>query len=171
MSRDSDKILRKTQWQKPIQSNGVFSFYFFIQRTKPPRGRSPAELNGKAEKLSTLTDCRCGVERTRNPRCLMEWYASAPKLPACNMTKKSANCVPSWTRVLVWNYMKLVNYYEVWTVESCVREKLDPSLTTGKWRILTWLSSRRPVVQCRPAPSRDAGPACRSSGLCCRLTE
>ena len=27
-----------------------------------PRGRSPAEWNGKAEKLCTQTDCRCDVK-------------------------------------------------------------------------------------------------------------
>ena len=27
-----------------------------------PRGRSPAELNGKAEKLCTLSDCQCDVK-------------------------------------------------------------------------------------------------------------
>ena len=27
-----------------------------------PRGRSPAELNGKAEKLCTQTDCQCDVK-------------------------------------------------------------------------------------------------------------
>ena len=62
----------------------IFSPFLKTTNDPAPRGRSPAELNGEAETLSTLTDCQWDVERTRNPRCLMEWYTSAPNLHACN---------------------------------------------------------------------------------------
>ena len=41
------------------------------------------------------------VERTRNPRCLLEWYASAPNLPACIMTKNQRTTSRP-ARVLLW---------------------------------------------------------------------
>ena len=41
----------------------MHDFSFFQTTNDPaPRGRSPAELNGKAEKLCTLTDCQCDVK-------------------------------------------------------------------------------------------------------------
>ena len=58
-----------------------------------PRGRSPAELNGKAETLSTLTDCQCDVEGTRNPRCLMDRLTCV----FCGTAlKKKMQCSPSY---------------------------------------------------------------------------
>ena len=62
-----------------------------------------------------MTDCRCGVERTRNPRCLMEWYASAPKLPACIMTKNQRT---SSRPGLVWTVKTPDGVREKWIRRS-----------------------------------------------------
>ena len=64
-------------------------FSFFKERCVPRRMGTPRwvgaprcalqegrlfekEKNGNAETWATLTDCQCDVERTRNPRCLLE---------------------------------------------------------------------------------------------------
>ena len=64
----------------------LFSFFLFFALQQ-----SWMERHGKAETLATLTDCKCDVERTRNPQCLTKWNASAQNSPACYMTKKPAN--------------------------------------------------------------------------------
>ena len=53
----------------------VFPLYWTKQRTTPRRAVALKQSwIEKIEALSTTTDCHCGrVERTRNPRCLMEW--------------------------------------------------------------------------------------------------
>ena len=55
-----------------------------------PRGRCPAELNGKAEQLCTLTDCQCDVESSMGNKL---FPISLKKLPNnFGISQKSADC-------------------------------------------------------------------------------
>ena len=122
--------------------------------------RSPAELNGKADNCAHWQI----VNVTWNPRCQMEWYASALKLPACNMTKRSAN----FGMKLRWPEKK----------PNRVRGKVDPSLRKGKCRIHTWSRSgllpraapRQRALPALSAAAADCAAAMQSSrGLHCQL--
>ncbi len=81
------QVTRTARTEPSAPTGYEFIFFPFLSNNERPRAAVQQIWMEKLKKCAH----RQIVNVTWIPQCLMEWYASAPKLPACNMTKKSAN--------------------------------------------------------------------------------
>jgi len=115
---------KKTRKSVTGRKDGDYELFSFLSTTNDPapHGRSPAELNWKAETWATLTDCQCDVERTRSrehqaSRILDAWWSE--KYPAWKVS-----CVKSCLLVTLGKHQRT----SAWPARVLERSYVNPSI-------------------------------------------